>query len=223
MTAIVKPVTLKSAAAIIAAAISDAMQTAEVAVQKAIRVGHLLVETKPLLERGDFQDWIEKEFPQITYRTAARWMQAAERCIAATGIEPHLLSAPISELLAAEAPAGASAGTLAARQQLFDFMRDKTIKDCLTAVVVDGDDAHRITRAANGRKLGGHKGEDRKDWPKYIRVLLRHSNAHLKSWKNFTPAQREATRLHFADFFGGLPEALTLELRETINKVIKAR
>lgn len=214
---------LAAAIALIHAEVDLVQDMAEQTVLRAVRIGHLLIEIKPALGHGNFQEWIEKEFPRLPYRTAARWMQAAERTIAASGIEPHLLTAPISELLAAEAPAGASAETLEARQLIFDFMRDKTIKDCLAAVVVDGDEPHRITRAANGRKHGGHKGEDRKDWPKYIGVHLKDILQHLKSWKNYTPTQVKDTFARFDTALAQMPPALLTHLKQRIIEELKSR
>ena len=214
---------LQAAIALIRAEVDLVQDMAEQTVARAIRVGHLLIETKPLLGHGNFQEWIEEEFPRLPYRTAARWMQAAERMLAATGIQPHLLCAPMSELLAPDAPAGANAESLEARQMIFDFMRDKTIKDCLAAVVVDGDEPHRITRAANGRKLGGSRGEDRKDWPKYIGIHLKDITAHLKSYKSFTPAQVESVIQKFGVFFSKCPDLLLGELKKQITEELKSR
>src|SRR6266545_3779811 len=55
----------------------------------------------------------------------------------------RLLSAPDADL---------SEPNLVARQTLFGFMDNKTIKECISGVVLDGDEPHRITRAANGKK-----------------------------------------------------------------------
>lgn len=213
---------LKTAAALIREAIDDALQTAETAVQKAIRVGHLLIENKPLLGHGNFQEWIETEFPKLPYRRAARWMQAAERTVAAVGIETKLLSMPLSQVMTMQA--GDLCGQdRAAQQLLFDFTRDKTIKECLAAVVVDGEEAHRITRAANGKKLGGHKGEDRKNWPQFIGAHLSDISAHLKPWKKFTPAQAETTFAKFDSAITKWPTALLTHLKDRINTELKTR
>lgn len=206
----------------IRAAIDDAMSAAEVAVNKAIHVGQLLIETKPTVGHGNFQEFIREHFPRISYDTAHRWMQAAERTVAAIGLDASTIDVPISALLITSGEE-LSLESRKAQQTLFEFMADKTIKDCTAGVVRDGDEPHRITRAANGKKLGGSKGEDRKDFPKFIRVHLRDVNAHLKTWKNFTPAQRDATRLHFTEFFEAMPDTLALEARELLNKVIKSR
>lgn len=208
--------------ATIRAAIDEAMSAAEVAVQKAIHVGQLLIEAKPGLGHGNFQDWIEDHFPDLSYATAHRWMQAAERTCKALGIEAGALDLPVSRLLGAGADELSERDTVA-QQLLLDFTRDKTIKDCLAAVVVEGDEPHRITRAANGRKHGGSRGEDRKDWPKFIDIHLKDILAHLKFWKSFTPAQVETTHVKLDGFIAKLPTPLLTHLKQRITEELKTR
>lgn len=214
---------LDTAVATIRIAIDDAMATAELAVNKAIRVGHLLIETKPLLGHGNFQEFIATEFPQVSYDTAHRWMQAAERTMKAVGLDQRLLTLPVSEMLNTAAEDLPDDAAREAQQLLFDFTRDKTIKDCLAAVVVDGDEPHRITRAANGKTKGGTRGEDRKDFPKFIGVHLSDISAHLKSWSKFTPQQAEEVLLKYGSHFGKCPTTLLGQLKTLITDELKTR
>lgn len=207
----------------IKSAIDDAMATAELATAKAIQVGHLLVEAKadPRMQHGDWQEWIETNFPQITIRTANRWMQAATNV--ARQVDLGGCEVPISRLLSDSAEQLPDDNARAAKQTLFDFMADKTINDCLVGIVRDGDEAHRVTRAANGRKFGGHKGEDRKDWPKYIGVHLNDILQHLKSWKSFSPAQVADVFARFDTALAKMPPALLTHLKQRITEELKSR
>lgn len=207
----------------ISAAIDEAMATAEMAVNQAIRVGHLLLEAKanPEIDHGDWQQWIETNFPKISYRTAARWMQAAGNVV--KQIDLGACSVPASQLLSCAAEDLPDDAAREAQQLLFDFTKDKTIKDCLAAVVVDGDEPHRITRAANGKKLGGTKGEDRKDFPKFIGEKLSDVSAHLKTFKTYTPAQVADTLAKFDSAVGKWPTPLLTHLKQRINEELKTR
>lgn len=213
----------KQAIAAIRSAINDAMATAELAVHKAVRVGHLLIEAKadPAIgAHGHWQNWIETNFPELPYRTAVRWMEAASNV--AKQIDLSGCPVPASRLLSAPAE-DLPDEARGAQQLLFDFLKDKTIKDCLAAVVVEGEDAHRITRAANGKKLGGSKGENRKDWPKFIGRLLSDVSHHLKSWKSFTPAQTETVLTKFDALLAKAPDSLLSHLKTRITEELKSR
>lgn len=162
----------------IRAAIDDAMSAAEVAVNKAIHVGQLLIETKPTVGHGNFQEFIREHFPRISYDTAHRWMQAAERTVAAIGLDASTIDVPISTLLITSGEE-LSPESRKAQQTLFEFMADKTIKDCTAGVVRDGDEPHRITRAANGKKAAQTSGEDRKQWGFFISRQLSEMQTNL--------------------------------------------
>jgi hypothetical protein len=137
-----------------------------------------------------FTDWLADHCPEIGERTAYRWMELAERCAGAVelgqalsignsvdGIEhlplSHILTAPLEELPEAAREA---------RQLLFDFTSGKTMKECLAGVVVEGDDAHRITRAHNGANAKQTKGDARKDYPLFTAVKLKDISSHLSGW-----------------------------------------
>lgn len=169
-------------------AIDDAMDTAELAVHKAIRVGQLLAEYKPTIGHGNFQDFIAENFPRISYDTAHRWMQAAGNVV--KQIDLGACSVPASQLLSCAAEDLPDDAAREAQQLLFDFTKDKTIKDCLAAVVVDGDEPHRITRAANGKNARQTKGEDRKDFPLFGLEKLSDLSAHLSHWKTMPETHR---------------------------------
>ena len=76
------------------------------------------------------------------------------------------------------------------KQAWLDFTADKTIKQCLDGVCVEGDDAHRVDRAVNGKTKGGAGQTDRKDFPLFIAVKLKDIAAHLNHFKSMTPGQQ---------------------------------
>ncbi len=213
---------LSAAECVIRAAIHDAMQHAETAVQKAIHVGFLLLEAKPLVGHTNFQAWISKSFPEISYPTANRWMNAAQCTLTAAGVQPHLLSMPVSEVFST-ASKDLPQPAQEAQQLLLDFTLGKTIKECMAGVIVDGDEPHRITRAANGKKHGGTAGEDRKDYPKFIGQKLSDVSAHLKNWQHFTGAQILTTEDKFKSALAKWPTPILNTLKKLITEELKTR
>ena len=75
------------------------------------------------------------------------------------------------------------------RQAWFDFTADKTIKQCLEGVIVEGDEGHRVDRAING-KLHGGAGGDRKDFPLFVARKFRDVGTHLSHWEAMDVNQR---------------------------------
>lgn len=202
-------------------AIDEAIGSANTAVLHAVRAGQLMIEAKPLIEHGDFQQWIAIEFPQISIDTAQRWMRAAQNVVRCVGIQRTELPMAISEIMgtaAKELPAAAQE----AQQLLLDFCAEKTIKDCLAAVIVDGDPAHRITRAHNGRTKGGTRGEDRKNFPEFVGRKLKEVSTHLQSWKRYTPSQVDETLLAFDRAIAKWPRPLLEHLKARINSELKS-
>ena len=207
----------------------EANDQAKTAVGKAIYCGQLLNELKDRVEHGDFLAAVEANVPEIGRATAWRWMTAARNVLAATSGDLKQLgfgggeTTPLSALLDPDSPVAASADTHLARQLLFDFTAGKTMRECLAAVVVDGEDAHRITRAHNGRTAGGTKGEDRRAWPEFIRRKLSDISTHLKSWRTMTGAQTEAIEAAYKIEISKWPAPLLETLKKTINDELKSR
>lgn len=135
--------------------------------------------TKP--EHSKFAFWMEKYCGRIPRSTAYKWMDFAERVCRHSqeklGDGPTAI--PLSMALTApeaELPKKA----LELRQSVFLFMEGKTMKECLEAVAADGDEAHRITRAHNGRNArGAGGGGNRKNFTGFLAVKLRHATTFL--------------------------------------------
>lgn len=191
------------------------------AVNTALYFGAILCEIKEQVGHGEFIVARKEQFPDLSDDRAERWMKAAANVIAQ--VKLPTLDVPVSRLLSASAEDLPDDAARDAQQLLFEFTKDKTIKECLAAVVVDGDEPHRITRAANGKKHGGTKGEDRKNWPQFIGEKLTDIAAHLKSWKSFTPVQVEATHAKFDGWIAKAPTALLTHLKQRINEELKGR
>lgn len=179
---------------VIRAAVQDALACAESAVMKAIHAGQMLIEIKASLERGQWLTWLTANCPELSEDRAQRWMLAATKTALSAGIQTNSFSLPWSQVLALPAAELPEAERKA--QQLFlDFTQNKTLKDCMAGVMVEGDEPHRITRAANGKLLGGSHGEDRKDWPKFVGEKLSDVTSHLGH--KLSAAQRTAVGASF--------------------------
>ena len=212
----------------IIAAWNAAQAAAQTAVDKALICGQLMVEkrdsidgsqsfdrTKP--DHSKFAFWMEKFCPQIPRGTAYRWMQMAERvaecCRIESGETPLSLvyTAPEKEL---------TAKALEWRQAVFAFIEGKTMKECLAGVVVEGDEAHRITRAHNGRTAkGAGGGGNRKNFVGFIGVKLRHLTTFLN--QKLTPAEQSKISASFAASIQKWPRWQLEELAENLKTELK--
>jgi hypothetical protein len=216
-----KPVSVE----LIRAAYADAVSSARTAVEQAMHVGSLLIEAKESIVSGSFQLWIKQELPEISYRTAARWMEAARRAMDSSGAAKLLPEGVPSSLICQPAQEGLSGPAAKAQQLFLDFINNKTIKECLSAVVVGGEEPHRVTRAANGRAHGGYKGEDRKAFETFIARDVRQITSHLRH--KLTPVQRTAISAAFdsalADWPRWLCDVLAEAARRECKRADKAR
>lgn len=208
-------------------AYADAQSSAQNAVQKALICGQLIVEqrdsimgaqsfdrTKPESTKFDF--WMEKNCQLIPRRTCYRWMQLAERVMDACSLHggeeipiSMALSAPTDEL-----PIEARE----LRQAVFDFIDGKTMKECLAGVVVEGDEAHRITRAHNGATKGG-AGGNRKNFVGFTAVKLRHISTFVAH--DLTAAEQAKIVASFGAAIEKWPKWLVKPLAELATKEAK--
>lgn len=192
-----------------------------VAVNKALYLGALLIEAKQTVVHGDFLEWRRNAVPELSDDRAERYMQAAANTLKQVTLP--VIDLPISAVINTPAEDLPSDAAREAQQLIFDFTKDKTIKDCLASVFVDGDEPHRITRAGNGKKLGGTKGEDRKDWPKFIGQKLSDVAAHLKHWASFSPAQVEVVLSKLSQIVVKWPTPVLAHLKKVITEELKSR
>jgi hypothetical protein len=211
-------------AQIVRAAVVSALAAVDNARQQCIIAGYLLNEAKSHLfgrvassllpsangrnqhsDSPGWHEWLEVNVPEVSRQTAETWMRAAANVAKALASDTtydieaeaipmsRLLTAPVEEL---------SDAAREYRQAWFDFTADKTIKDCLNAVTVDGDPAHRTDRAINGKTKGG-KGGDRKAFERFAVIKLRELNEHLSHWKTMSALQRAEITAAFVAALGG--------------------
>jgi hypothetical protein len=184
----------------------------DAAVPKAIIAGQMLIERRQVLfyehsylpyrealEKAvqpdpTFEAWYMTVCPFHCRRTANRWMAAAGRVMcflleedrrfppSAMEIDGEKL--PISFVLTAP-EADCTPAMLDFREKFKTFLADKTLANA-AATVIDGEsEAHRITRAANGKlkRYAGGSG-DRKDYPRFIARALSNITSFLSVKKN---------------------------------------
>lgn len=132
---------------------------------------------------------------------AYRWMDAADRVARAVWpdrdiglIDRHTVEiegdeVPVSRLLTTPDEESTEAQRTA-RSRYFGLISGKTINDCLSGIIIDGDEAHSLTRAHNGGEYGGFNGEDRKDWPVFVARKFSQMATHLSHWETMTEVQK---------------------------------
>jgi hypothetical protein len=175
----------------VAAAVAEALRSVEDARQKCFVAGQLMAEFKEAVGHGAFLQWLRDNFPDMSEDTAQRWMMAAGNIIRALPPIPAAIDVEtisISQILTMP-EAELSENQREWKQQWFDFTSDKTIKECLAGVFVEGDSASRVDRAINGKTKGG-AGGDRKDFPLFVAVKLKDMGTHFGHWKGMTETQR---------------------------------
>jgi hypothetical protein len=132
--------------------------------------------------------YVEKNFPTLNIRQAQRWIAAAENIVKFLP-PPPALEVEISVLLTADT-AKLSQPAQQYRQELLGLNNHTTLKDAASGVFNEGDEAHRITRAANGKLKGGRGETDRRDFALFTARKLNHLGSHLRHWSRMPAAQR---------------------------------
>ena len=171
----------------------------QTAVDRALICGQLMIEQRDRVdgaqshnaskpEHTKFDFWMEKYCPTIPRRTAYRYIEVAVKVLQYAGVNLAEGKIPLSMALTApEEELGKK--ELEWRQLLFEFTKGKTMKECLAGVVVEGDEAHRITRAHNGRNAkGAGGGGNRKNFTGFTATKLRHLTTFLG--QKLTPAEQ---------------------------------
>jgi hypothetical protein len=186
------------------ALVAAAQKSQKAHVYDAILAGQKLLEDRQVLSlRHDgatpteawendktFKEWIGEKIVVISWRTAQRWMQAANRvmCIVLEHhhSDPPLTVAmdgrvlPISDVLTA--PESESTEAMRTFQETFKtFLGDRTLIE-VAASVVDGEsEGSHITRAANG-KLKGGRGGNRRAYAQFVACHFKQISNILKKW-----------------------------------------
>ncbi len=178
-----------------------AKRATEEAVQKALFSGQLLNEKRDELmaqsseklvawqsrtkaDEDKFSNWFEQIVPEVHYTTAYRWMNAASRVFASLKIsdviDVEAVKIPFSDVISK--PADCLPESAQKAQQLFlDFTANKTLKECLEGVLLEGDPDKRIACAANGLRSGGTNDlDDRKNYPMFAARKLQNLTTYFE-------------------------------------------
>lgn len=200
----------------IRSAVHDALTAVENARQKCLLAGAMLNDVQASLPHGKFECWVKNNLPEITDRTARFWARAAANVVKVLPPIPHddsiEVEATVSAILSTP-EAELSDPAREWRQQWLDFTADKTIKECLDGVFVDGDPAHRVDRAVNGRVKGGSGNAMaplRKEFPMFVATKLKETGGHLSHWETMSELQR--TDIKSALRAAVLGESLTVQM-----------
>ena len=192
-----------------------------------INAGVVLLQVQNELSHhgdGTFGQWLGRYGDEKGRSTLYNWMAAAKNSwaqIYESAEEQKLIPAGVTIDLPPADIISNNGGKL--EQLWFDLIENTTISEAIRSVVGGESPAHRITRAANGKKHGGSKGEDRKNWPQFIGEKLADVSAHLKFWKSFTPAQVETTHAKLDAFVAKVPTPLLTHLKQRITEELKGR
>ena len=214
-------------------AINDALDSIETSRQKCLIAGQMLNEVQSSLPHGQFQQWLQKHFPQIPDRTARRWALASANIIkvlpsAPVDIEVSLLlSSPDQELTQPQKEY---------KQAWFDLTNGKTIKECITGSFVEGEDPAHLGRVLNGKVKGGvGKQKDRKAFEKFAATKLQHlttfltsqkksrltGKKHVVGWRKLSPVQQSNIGTAFSLFLESAPPWLLELLADKIKTEAK--
>lgn len=216
----------------------DALQQYQETAQRCLVCGAMLLAKREAMakHRGGFVAWMEENLGKGCKTTLYRWMDAAE-CGLKTFLDLHKMTSskstegPVLEIDSERIPfhalltmpaADMTPAATEVRQLWLDFSNNKTLKE-LGGVSIDGDAAHRISRAHNGRALGGSKGEDRKDWPKFIAVKLSDISTHLDHWKGMSAGQKEQIQIALGSALAKWPTPLLEWIGKTLKDELKKR
>ena len=186
---------------------------------KTLLAGVLLLKLKAALGHGQFMTVRQQYFPPLSPDTFERWMNGAELFFenfplpSTVDIEAEvILNAPESELPNA---------ALEYRQTCFDFVRGKSFRGILAAL--------------NGRKAGGHRGENRRAVEQYIprhldkvtaMLTVRKRKPGTEDWfvcnyRNLTSEQKARIISAGTDSLSKWPHWLLVAMREKASLELK--
>jgi len=185
-------------------------------------------------EHGNFQEFIAKAIPQVSYETCRIWMRAAaniSKALPPVTVDVETVS--ISHILNSE-PASLTPDQRKYKQAWLDFTADKSIRQCLDSVTVYGDPAHRVDRAVNGKTKGGKGGKeapDRKAFEKFTATKLKHITTFLTvakksvasgkkqivGFRKLSPVQQTQIGAAFCMFLETAPDWLLETLADKIK------
>jgi hypothetical protein len=188
-----------------------------------LREKHLALEgaasrsnTKP--EHTKFGLWLQTNCPQISHRTAYRWMELSQRVVGHCGLELENAATPLSDALS-QPESSLAPQALQWRQTIFAFLAGKTMKEAIAGVVVEGDEPHRLTRSFNGKSAGGYHGENRRDYARYLASHFQIATKFLN--EKISPAQKSKISAAAGQAVQHWPRWFLAELAENLKTELK--
>jgi hypothetical protein len=220
-------------------AVAEALSSVEDARHKCFIAGMKLLELKESVEHGQFDIAVSELLPEITMRTAQAWMRCGQNFLKAIP-KPDAIDIEASVVLTTpdkDLPEAARKW----KQEQLELWGNKTIREASAGVTVDGDEAHRLDRALNGKLKGGvGKQKDRKAFEKFTATKLDHISTFLcikkKSgtsgkkqvvgWRKLSPVQQNQICAAFEVFYKSAPQWLLDHNKDCIameNKLSEAQ
>ena len=136
------------------------------------------------------EEIIAEYFPTLRRVTALRWMAAAKRVMCVLHELHHAFPAIELELdgekqrisYVLTAPESDCSRAMLTFRESFDiFLKDKTLSEATEATLDGESEAHRITRAANGKRKGG-KGGNRRAYARFIAAHFKAMGSIARKW-----------------------------------------
>lgn len=186
-----------------------------------------------------FEVWLREHCPNISFRTAYRWIDFARRVGDLLKLPSELDGLPLSDILNLDT-IGLTEQQEAVVESVAFFLIDKTMAEAAAGVAFGGDEAHRVVRAHNGKEQGGTRGENRKDYPAFALSKFHDLGAHFKHWDAMDDTQRTEVKTAVRAFilgeevklmgrqgrppkykFDELPEELAKAMQEVLRERLK--
>lgn len=209
-------------------ALKEAFTSIEESRQKCFIVGQMFCEAKRCLPHGEFQTYIEKTYPEITYRQVNNYVKAAENILKCLPAPPKEIQ--VSQILTT--PSSELSGEQLTFKNLWDkFTSGKSIK-AMQGSFLDNDPATGLLRGTNGKIKGGvGKQPDRKLIEKFTATKLGHITTFLTIQKKMagtgkkkivgprplSPVQQAQISAAFIHFLETAPNWLLLTLHDKIS------
>ena len=208
--------------------VAEVMASIEESRQKCFILGQILNEAKAVLVHGEFQEYIQKHFPEISYDTANRYAKAAHNILLA--LPAPELEMEISQVITLP-DESLSDAQKEYKQQWLDFTRDKSVGKAMKGSFLDNDPAVGLLRGAGGKSTGGAGRQDRKEFEKFTATKLGHITTFLTVQKKMagtgkkksigprqlSPVQQAQISAAFINFLETAPNWLLITLHDKIN------
>lgn len=173
-------------------------------------VGHELIELKALVGHGHFMEEMSKWFPGHNPGKLERWMRVSETILRHVPLPPGV--EPPEQILTKE-DEDLSGPAIEFKRRFKDFIQDRTLKECISGVILEERDPISAERAVNGKLKGGKGNGDRKDYPLFIGELAVKISNHLFYYQSYSQAQKSEVASLLAALISGCDIPLSRTMR----------